>query len=175
MHMVLHLGLVLVAAPLLALGLARMAATREMRFGVLAALGFSLVEMLVVWAWHIPALHAAAALRPDAFVLQQATFLLAGLLVWLPGLGSGRGAAAAGTAALVASFVHMTMLGVLLALAPEPIYPAEVCGGALGLNPLADQRAGGALMAVTGGFAYLCGAIWQLARLIDPPAAPGKV
>jgi putative membrane protein len=175
MHMVLHLGLVLVAAPLLALGLARAAATSHVRFGIVAAVAFSLVEMLVVWTWHVPALHAAAALRTHAFVLQQATFLLAGILVWLPGLGSGRPAAAAGAAALVASFVHMTMLGVLLALAPGPIYPAEVCGGALGLDPLADQRVGGALMAVMGGFVYLCGAIWQLARLIDPSAAPGEV
>jgi putative membrane protein len=170
LHMVLHLGLVLVAAPLLALGVARAAAARHLRFGIAAAVAFSLVEMLVVWAWHIPALHGAAALRSDAFALQQATFLLAGLLVWVPALGSGRRAAVGGAAALVASFVHMTMLGVLLALAPGPIYPAEVCGGALGLDPLADQRLGGALMAVTGGFVYLCGAIWSLARLLLPPS-----
>ena len=168
MHMVLHLGLVLVAAPLLALGFGRAAARPGLPFGIAAALIFPLVEMLVVWAWHIPALHAAAALRPGAFALQQLTFLLAGLLVWLPGLGTGRRAAASGAVALVASFVHMTMLGVLLALAPEPIYPAEVCGGAFGLDTLADQRLGGAIMAVAGGLVYLCGAIWSMSRLLQP-------
>jgi putative membrane protein len=169
-HMVLHLGLVLVTAPLLALGLVRMAASHGLRFGLAAALVFLAVEMLVVWGWHIPALHTAAALRPGAFALQQVTFLLAGLLVWLPGLQSGRRAAAAGAAALAVSFVHMTMLGVLLALAPGPVYPAEVCGGAFGLDPLADQRLGGALMAVTGGFVYLGGAVWSVSRLLRPPA-----
>ena len=130
--------------------------------------------MLVVWGWHVPALHTAAALRPGAFALQQVTFLLAGILVWLPGFARGRRAAAAGAAALIASFVHMTMLGVLLALAPRPIYPAEVCGGALGLDPLADQRLGGALMAVMGGFVYLGGAICSIARLLLPPRDQSK-
>ncbi len=160
-HMALHLALVLMAAPLLALGLARAGALSGVLFGPGVALGFSLVEMLAVWSWHAPALHAMAALRPGAFALQQASFLGAGLLVWLPGLADRtRVGAAAGALALAASFTHMTMLGVLLVIAPGLIYAPGLCGGAFGLDALTDQWLGGALMAVVGGLVYMAGAVW---------------
>ena len=166
-HMALHLALVLVAAPLLALGLARAGMLRGVRFGAGVALAFSLIEMLAVWSWHAPALHAAAALRPVPFALQQASFLGAGLLVWLPGLADrSRAGAAAGALALAASFTHMTMLGVLLTIAPGQIYAPGLCGGAFGLDALSDQRLGGALMAVIGGLVYMAGAVWFAAGLL---------
>ena len=169
-HMALHLALVLIAAPLAVFALARAGALRRARFGVGAALAFSGVEMLVVWSWHAPALHAAAALNDAAFALQQASFLLAGMLVWLPGIANrGRAAAAAGTLAMLGSFAHMTMLGVLLALTPGPIYPPGLCGGAFGLDALTDQRLGGIMMALGGGLGYLGGAIFFAARLLRDP------
>ena len=127
--------------------------------------------MLVVWSWHTPALHLAAALSGPAFALQQLSFLGVGMLVWLPGLANtGRRAAAAGTVALLGSFIHMTMLGVLLALTPGQIYALGICGGAFGLDALTDQRLGGVLMALGGGLGYLSGALWFAARLLgsDP-------
>ncbi len=171
-HMALHLGLVLMAAPLAVFALARAGALGRDRLGVGAALGFSAVEMLVVWSWHAPALHAAAALNDGAFTLQQASFLLAGMLVWLPGVaGRGRAAAAAGTLAMLGSFTHMTMLGVLLALAPGPIYPPGLCGGAFGLDALMDQRLGGVMMALGGGLVYLGAGIFFAARLLRDPGS----
>lgn len=166
-HMALHLALVLVAAPLLALGLARAGVLRGVRFGPGLALVFSLIEMLAVWSWHAPALHAAAALRPGPFALQQASFLGAGVLVWIPGMADrSRAGAASGTLAMAASFTHMSMLGVLLAVAPGLIYAPGLCGGAFGLDALTDQRLGGALMAIVGGLAYLAAALWFAARLL---------
>ena len=172
-HMILHLGLVLVAAPLLAVGLARAGALRGARLGIGAALALSAVEMAVVWSWHAPVLHAAAAVRPAAFALQQASFLGAGLLVWFPGLADrSRAGGAAGALALGTSFTHMTMLGVLLAVSPALVYPDGLCGGAFGLDPLADQRLGGALMATVGGLVYLAGAMWFAARLLEDGREP---
>lgn len=169
-HMALHLTLVLIAAPLAVLALRRAGALRGVRFGIGGALAFSGIEMLVVWSWHAPALHVAAALSDTAFVLQQASFLIAGMLVWLPGLASrGRAGAAAGALAMLGSFAHMTMLGVLLALTPALIYPPGLCGGAFGLNALADQRLGGIMMALGGGLGYLGAAIWFAARLLSDP------
>lgn len=166
-HMALHLAIVVIVAPLLTMAL-RLAATRRVQFGAGAAIAVSAVELLVVWGWHAPLLHAAAALRPSAFVLQQASFLAAGVLVWLPGLlGSGRRAGAAGAIAMTASFTHMTMLGVLLASAPGLVYDPGLCGGAFGLDALMDQRLGGAMMAAFGGLAYLAGAVWFTKRLLS--------
>lgn len=169
-HMALHLALVLVAAPLAVFAMARAGALGRVRFGIGAALAFSGIEMLVVWSWHIPALHFAAALSGRAFALQQASFLIAGMLVWLPGLANpGRSAAAAGAVAMLGSFAHMTMLGVLLALTQSVIYPPGLCGGAFGLDALADQRLGGVIMALGGGLGYLGATICFAARLLRDP------
>lgn len=164
-HMVLHLAVMLAAAPLLALGLAR-AGMAPPQAGPLIPLALlaSGVELLVVWGWHAPALHAAAALRPPVFAAQQASFLLAGLALWLASAGRSRRGAAAGVLAMLMTFMHMSMLGVLLALAPQ-LYPPGVCGGLFGLEPLADQQTGGALMAV-GAFGYLAGGVVLARRLL---------
>src|SRR5690606_18978896 len=88
-HMLLHLGIVALVAPLLALGLVRsgvcLDGVRNIRSW--AILAFS-VEMIVVWGWHAPALHEAAARDVTVFVLQQISFLIAGLAVWLLGFAS---------------------------------------------------------------------------------------
>jgi putative membrane protein len=165
-HMVLHLSVMVLAAPLLALGAARLARRPERTAGLGLAVGGAIAEFAVVWGWHLPAFHEAAALVPAAFAAQQASFLGAGLLVWLPGLaGTGHRAAAAGTVAMLVSFMHMSMLGVLLATAPRAIYPPGVCGG-FGLSPIDDQRLGGALMAVVGALPYLAGGLVFAARFL---------
>ena len=61
--------------------------------------------------------------------------------------------------------MHMTLLGVLLALAGRPLYAH---GGALpsGLSALQDQHVGGVVMLTVGGLSYLAGALWLLASLL---------
>jgi putative membrane protein len=174
--MALHLGVVALAGPLAALGLARTGARGRPPGGwPLWALVASGIEMLVVWGWHAPALHQAAALSDAFFALQQGLFLVAGAAVWLPVVsGTGRAAAGAGALAMALSFMHMSMLGVLLATAPGPLYPSRLCGGAFGLDPLADQRAGGAIMAAFGGAPYLFGAAVSLHRLLSPGERPAQ-
>ena len=167
-HMILHLGIVAAAAPLLAIGLNR---TRygfaNLRPGLKSAAAASLFDLAMVWGWHAPPLHEAAATIDAAFVLQQVCFLAAGVLVW--GIGfSGRDQAEAGVGAfaMLTTFMHMSMLGVLIALAPSLIYPPELCLGAFGFEALDDQRLGGTLMAVGGGLPYLAGGLVLVYRLI---------
>lgn len=162
--MILHLGVILGAAPLVAIGLSQMAPLR-VQWPIALAVAVSLVELAVVWGWHAPRLHEAAALDPLLFRVQQASFLVAGVLVWLPGLAPGKAAAAAGLLAMLFSLMHMTMLGVLLTLAPRLLYAPEICGTAFGLDPLGNQRLGGAMMAVAGLLPYLGGAALFTRRL----------
>ncbi|KAB0550663.1 cytochrome c oxidase assembly protein [Pseudomonas argentinensis] len=168
-HMLLHLGVVALAAPLLAIGLAR-AGLRVDRWrhnsaGIFLVFG---AEMLVVWGWHAPPLHKAAALNVWAFVAQQASFLAVGLGVWLLGFASdSRRGLAAAMFGFFLTFVHMTMLGVVLIMAPRLIYPAELCLGAFGFEQLDDQRFGGILMAAWSGVVYLGGAVALAARLLS--------
>lgn len=173
-HMVLHLGVMVLAAPLLALGLARWVGPRAGGGWLPLAIAASVAELAVVWAWHAPAAHQAAALRPGLFWLQQASFLAVGLAVWLPGFaGAGRAAAGAAVLAMAMSLMHMSMLGALLTTAPRLIYSPDLCGGAFGLGPLDDQRLGGVLMAVGGGLPYLLGGLAFAWRLLDTGGAEG--
>lgn len=167
-HMLLHLGVVALAAPLLAIGLAR----SGVRLGglphirVWTFLVFT-AEMLVVWGWHAPLLHEAAALHVWAFVAQQFSFLAVGLAVWLLGFAvQSRHGTVAAMFGFFLTFVHMTMLGVVLIMAPKLIYPAELCLGAFGFAQLEDQRFGGILMAAWSGVVYLGGAVALGSRLL---------
>src|SRR3546814_8313064 len=58
-HMIRHMSVVAVAAPLLALGVAgtRLDPARHWRWTAAAAVPASIAEMAVVWSWHAPALH----------------------------------------------------------------------------------------------------------------------
>ncbi len=172
-HMLLHLGVMIVAAPLAALGLARLRPWPARAPAMTLALLGAGMELAVVWGWHAPVLHRAAATLPAAFALQQASFLAAGILVWLPGLAvGGRAGAAAGAVSMAMCLAHMSMLGVILGTSPRLIYAPEICLGGLGLSPLDDQRLGGVIMALGGGLPYLAGALLFARRLIaDAPPA----
>ena len=177
-HMTMHMGVVAVAAPLLALGVAggRLDPVRQAP-GLFAPIPASVLELVVVWAWHAPALHHAARHGTAGLVAEQGMFLLAGLLVWLSAFGGDawrRGnRAAAGVVGLLLTAMHMTLLGALLALTPRPLY-AHVDGFA-GLTPLEDQHLGGAIMLLVGGVSYLLGGLWLTVGLLrDPVLEPGK-
>lgn len=182
-HMAMHMAVVAIACPLLAAGIAggRLDFTREgargasARWRALAASPFvaSLLEFVVVWSWHAPGPHHLARHSDAWLVVEQGSFLGVGMLVWQSALGGGarrRERAAAGIAGLLMTSMHMTLLGVLLALADRPLY-AHGAGAASGLTPLQDQHLGGVVMLALGGSAYLAGALWLLAGLLRAPRA----
>ena len=169
-HMIVHVTVIAVAAPLIALGVSR---TRFDPVCVVPALfkpiPVSLLEFLVVWGWHAPALHHAARQSLAVLLLEQISFLLVGLLLWLSvfgGAGPVRSArAASGVIALLLTSMHMTLLGALLALAPRALY--EHGGGLFHLTPLEDQQLGGVIMLLVGGIVYLSGGLYLLVQLLN--------
>jgi putative membrane protein len=176
-HMGVHVAVVAIAAPLLAVALAgsRLDPTpfAPLLFAPMLAMA---LEFVVVWGWHAPVLHAAARGSSAVFALEQLSFLGAGLLVWLAAFGRGCGPAravwAGGILGLFLTSMHMTLLGALLALSPRPLYAHAHGAGALGLAPLDDQHLGGAVMLLVGGASYLIGGLVLMARLLREPRAP---
>ncbi|MGO4841600.1 cytochrome c oxidase assembly protein, partial [Rhizobiaceae sp. 2RAB30] len=85
-HMLAHMGVVAVAAPLLAIGLSDILARTEMpwaSFSTSAPIVASIIELVVVWGWHAPAGRALVEQSDIAAVAEQGSFLLAGLFLWL--------------------------------------------------------------------------------------------
>lgn len=178
-HMTMHMAVVAVAAPLIALGVAGGRLDPARRWpALLAPVPMSALELVVVWAWHAPALHHAARHGAVGMAAEQGSFLAAGLAVWLSAFGGERtaepalrrGRAAAGIVGLLLTAMHMTLLGALLALATRPLYHAgaAAAGGVppWGLTLLADQHLGGAIMLLGGGTVYLAGGLALAATLV---------
>ncbi|HYD49336.1 MAG TPA: cytochrome c oxidase assembly protein, partial [Terriglobales bacterium] len=176
-HMIMHMGVVAVAAPLLAVGIAGGVydPVRSMP-RLFPPVPLSLVELVVVWAWHAPALHHFARSSVAGVAVEQLSFLVSGLLVWLSALGGGVAhdstgkrpppqRAGAGVLALLLTSMHMTLLGALLALPPRPLYLHDHGIGVL--EPLHDQHLGGAIMLLAGGASYLVGGLWLSAGLLQ--------
>jgi putative membrane protein len=172
-HMTMHMGVVAVAAPLLALGVAggRLdPVSRAPKF--FAPIPISLLELVVVWAWHAPGLHHAARHSLTWLLAEQSMFLACGLLLWLSALGGKSpqdpNRTAAGVVGLLLTMMHMVLLGALLALTPRPLYAHGESHSEL--TPLEDQHLGGAIMLVGGGVSYLLGGLWLTVRLLRRPA-----
>jgi putative membrane protein len=166
-HMTMHMGVVAVAAPLIALGAAgRRFDPVLVAPSLFAPVPASIIELVVVWAWHAPALHHVARHSAAGLVIEQGMFLASGLLVWLSVFGGGArdraGRTGAGILALLLTSMHMTLLGALLALAPRALY--HHAGGSL--TALEDQQLGGAIMLAVGGASYLMGGLGLTAGLL---------
>jgi putative membrane protein len=167
-HMTLHMAVVAVAAPLLALAAAG-ATWDPVRVAppLFAPIPASIVELLVVWTWHVPALHEAARRLPWILALEQISFLAAGLLLWTAACGGSpeqrTSRAGTGVVALLFTSMHMTLLGALFALANRSVFHQSTAAS------MADQHLGGSIMLLVGGASYLAGGLGLTARMLRAP------
>lgn len=166
-----HVAVVAVAAPLLALGIADGRFDPARRHPWLAApVPAMLAELVVVWGWHLPLLHHAARTSTAALVAEQASFLAVGLALWLSVLGGDaaqrRARLAGGVIALLLTSMHMTLLGALITLAPRALWH--------GSGSIADQQVAGMVM-LSAAVSYLAGGLWAVSRLLrDEKEEPGR-
>lgn len=172
-HMLQHLLLILVAAPLLLAGRVQLAlvavlpldvrrrAGRRLargfrRAGPLAIVAAVAVHVAVVLVWHLPPLYEAAVRIEAVHVLEHATMLGSAVMFWAAmGAGSPRPVAAAGLAAFATALASI-LLSAAMSMATHPWYASHVdAAAAWGLTALEDQQAAGGLMWIAGGFVYL--------------------
>lgn len=176
-HMVQHLLLTMVGAPLLVLGAPLALAMRTMpvraRGRVAAvvhsppvrALTHPLVAWcafaLVMWLTHFSALYDLALENQAVHLLEHAIYLLVGLLFWWPVAGLDPGAAGrlSHPARLLYLFVALpqqSFLGLAIYSAGEVLYPHyRSLDRPWGPAPLADQGAAGVIMWVVGDGLFL--------------------
>ena len=156
-----HLVVMLVAAPLLALGLRARAASP----GELAS--SAAVFALVLWLWHMPAPYGWTFRSDVAWWAMHASLFGSAVWLWHGVMRAGRVDAALlsglGTAA------QMGALGAFLTFAPRPLFvPHALTTLPWGMTPLEDQQLGGLLMWVPGGIAFAGLALLALSRVLRP-------
>jgi putative membrane protein len=155
-----HLVILLVAAPLLALGLPaqRRAASPGSIAGAAAAFA------LVLWLWHLPGPYAATFRSDWTYWIMHLSLLAAAIWLWRALLLSAAARPEVVLPAGIATAAQMSALGAFLTFAPRPIFPPHAFTTLpWGLSPLEDQQLGGLLMWVPGGLAFAGVALGALA------------
>jgi putative membrane protein len=188
-HMVQHLLLTVVAAPLLALG----SPVATMRVGlspgsrstlagwsrrtrrVRRRLGdppplvtATVLHVVVTWVWHAPWLYDLAVRNPAVHALEHVAFLGTAVWVWVEVVATARRsrrAQALATLCLAGLIATGGVLGALLTFASRSVY--EVYTGAGGLTALEDQQLAGALMWVPPSFVYAIVALRRFTSWLD--------
>ena len=183
-HMVQHVLLVLVAAPLLALSAPapvllragppalrssvagwrrRLRVTRRTLGFVRSPAAAWLLHVVVLWFWHAAGPYDAALRNEPLHIVEHTSFLVTGVLFWGVVIGSraaGRVWNGLGVLLVFAMGMQSTFLSVLLVFAPTPWYSgyAETTRP-WNLEPLADQQLAGAIMWVPAGAVYLAAGV----------------
>jgi putative membrane protein len=198
-HMVQHLLLTVVAAPLLALSapggaLLRGAPTAvrtavpplRRRLPLLVGAGHALRNPSVVWllhvgalwTWHAAALYDAALGSPVVHALEHSTFLVTAVLLWRVVIGARAVRVSPGLGVLLvfALTLQSALLALLLTFAQTPWYSGyTTTTRAWGLEQLADQHLAGAIMWVPAGLVYLGTALALLVGWVRGTADPSDV
>jgi len=113
-------------------------------------IGLWCLYTLVLWTWHLPSLYEAALQSQMVHDLQHLMFFTVSCLFWrvlFDPIGRLRLSRLAAVVYLFLTSLHATVLGVFMALAPSLWYPTY--GGRTepwGLNALEDQQLAGYIM-----------------------------
>jgi putative membrane protein len=184
-HMVQHVLLILVAAPLFALGAPAAVLVRALRPGVRRAivgwrrrthlsradLGLLrqpatawLLHVGMIWFWHASGPYDAAVRNEFLHILEHVSFLVTGVLFWGVVLGrrsAGRVWNGLGVLLVFAMAMQSTFLSMLLTFARTPWYSAyDDTTTAWHLDQLADQQLAGAIMWVPASAVYVAAGLF---------------
>jgi putative membrane protein len=190
-HMTQHLILVILAAPLLALGLP----TAPLIAGLPNRPGRSISRLLavvrtrisflrhpvwvwslhaaVLWAWHLPTLYDLALENTLVHGLEHASFLGTALLLWASVFGEKPLGEGGSLLLIFATGLQSAALGALLALAGSVLYESHTAAASLvGVDALTDQQLAGVIMWIPPGILYLAVSAVMLSRLLSDTRPP---
>jgi cytochrome c oxidase assembly factor CtaG len=116
----------------------------------------TVVQAVVMWAWHAPALFDRTLTSQGWHVAQHMSFILASLIFWSAMLYPRRGGYLLSAACLFATSLVEGALGALMALSVSPWYAAYAAMdlSGIGLDPATDQQLAGLLMWIPGGVVH---------------------
>lgn len=157
-----HMILILIAAPLIALGLPRRGSRSGGWRAWLAAAAF----FGFLWFWHMPLPYDATFTSTPVYWSMHVTLFGSAILLWREILHHSSEHAFEALAVGVLSSMQMGLLGAILTLAEHPLFvPHLLTTQAWGFTPLEDQQLGGTLMWVPGIVLFLWTSLRSLLRL----------
>ena len=187
-HMVQHMVLMSIAAPLLVLartgvawlwalpedwrqripGLWRSSSgARDMVSLLMRPAPVLIIYTILLWAWHAPGLYEFALRSEFVHSLEHLSMFAAAMLFWWFIFQPGRQGGVDHGVRLLVLFVaglQGTLLGALITFSSTPWYETYAATTTLwGLTPLEDQQLAGALMLMPGGLVYLVAGLWLFA------------
>lgn len=167
-HMVQHLLLILLAAPLLLVGIPGWMLEPLTRNRITNAIGYWLtrpviayvIANLVVILWHVPVFYDAALRSQPMHVLEHATFIATGILAWWPIAGPLPQWPRLPLPLQSLYFFAMTIpgsgVGAFITFAEPGLYsPYDTARRIFGIDLATDQQAAGLLMWVVVSTIYL--------------------
>jgi putative membrane protein len=130
---------------------------------------------ITLFAWHIPAIFMLGVRSQTWHAIEQTSFLVTGLLFWLPVIQPSRNVHKPEWLMLVYLFLATLPCDILsgfLVFCDRVIYPAYANSvGPFGLSALEDQQAAGALMWTTVTILYFMVAMIYAVRSLSPRVA----
>jgi putative membrane protein len=199
-HMVQHMILMMVAAPLLVLGHPGFVALWALPLSWRQKIGgwgrdfdnrypdwYALWQPLATWSlyaiglwiWHIPWLYQSGLQNRWTHDLQHLTFLITSWLFWrvlLDPSSRVRLSRGLGVIYLFTTSLHATALGVFMALSPRVWYPAyEATTSVWNLSALEDQQLAGLIMWMPACMVYAVAAAALFALWLEEPEQRGGV
>lgn len=189
-HMIEHELVMAAAAPLLVLGrpgvafawalpsglrrglplLLRRSGLRTAWTALTRPLTATVIQGIAIWVWHAPALFDTAVANIMLHRLQHVSFLVTGLLFWWALVRRRNSGAAA--AYVSATMLHTSILGAIIALAPQILYRLQTQRAAeWGITPLHDQQLAGLIMWIPAGFVYAGTALFFFAAWVKRSGA----
>ena len=128
----------------------------------------TIVQAVVMWAWHAPALFDRALASPSWHIAQHLSFLLSSLAFWSAILNH-RGCALLAALCLFVTSLVEGALGALMALSTSAWYSAYagMALSGIGLDPATDQQLAGLLRWIPGGLVHGAGALLLLYRWLS--------
>ena len=183
-HMVQHLLLMMVAPPLVLLGIAglrplpgvRLRGARRAWTALTRPWPATLLFNAVLLVWHLPQLYNTTLTNDGLHVVEHLTFLAVGVVFWWPVVDPVRGPSTrlvgpfTKIAMLVVAGVPPTVLGFVFALASHAFYDFYATAPRLwGMSPTGDQAAAGVIMLGVGNLIYFVAVSVIFLRLFQPP------
>jgi putative membrane protein len=158
-HMLQHLVVMNGAALLFAVAL------RPQVRGVLAAA--TVLQIVLLWGWHVPPVYEAASHAPVLAILMQASLLAAGFLFWSALLAHPVERSWQTILSALVTAKAFCLFGAVLCFARRPLYALHGEHGGWGLSAMDDQQLAGLLMMASCAVVYVVAAVALFVRWMN--------